>query len=198
MKLGIRLEEVSWLWISSCLLDTHTRCVLQAQLLLLWRAGVGGYQAGGGGSQLNHNNWGWCAEGTCARQLAYDGAAVRGSGGQNGAMPSPGLNGALRPASISGRVPAGYSLFLPVFLYSCAWLGLLCLAALLCLSPARSPRRPPFRSHSSGSCRSGPSARGLAARLLLISPSCGELDASASPTAYPNIHLSTTTQSCGG
>jgi hypothetical protein len=47
--------------------------------------------------------------------------------------------------------------------------------------------RPPFRSHSSGSRRSGPSARGQAARLLSFSPSCGELDASASPTAYPNL-----------
>jgi hypothetical protein len=40
-------------------------------------------------------------------------------------------------------------------------------------------------ARSSGSCRSGPRARGLAARLTPFSPSCGELDASASPTAYP-------------
>ncbi len=44
-----------------------------------------------------------------------------------------------------------------------------------------------LKSYIMPSCCSGPSARGLAARLLSFSPSCGELDASASPTAYPNI-----------
>jgi hypothetical protein len=48
----------------------------------------------------------------------------------------------------------------------------------------------PSTCQSSGSCCSGPSARGLAARLLSFSPSCGELDASASLTAYPKIHHS--------
>jgi hypothetical protein len=56
--------------------------------------------------------------------------------------------------------------------------------------------RPPFRSHNSGSRSSGPRARGLAARLLSFSPSCGELDASASPTAYPNTASERVLASC--
>jgi hypothetical protein len=44
----------------------------------------------------------------------------------------------------------------------------------------------------------GASVRGLAARLLSFSPSCGELDASASPTAYPNNNTALTTVWIGG
>jgi hypothetical protein len=58
-------------------------------------------------------------------------------------------------------------------------------AALPCLSPARSPA--PASLPSSDSRRSVHSARGPAARLQPLSPSRGELDASASPTAYPNL-----------
>jgi hypothetical protein len=51
------------------------------------------------------------------------------------------------------------------------------------------PRRPASEPHAATfATPAPPSARGLAARLLSLSPSCGELDASASPTAYPNTH----------
>jgi hypothetical protein len=72
----------------------------------------------------------------------------------------------------------GAPLPLPLLLRPCS-----VMAAVLCLSPARSPRRPPIGSQSSDSCRSGPSVRGLAARLLSLSPSCGKRDASAAATA---------------
>jgi hypothetical protein len=79
--------------------------------------------------------------------------------------------------SAIGSARAALAHILPLLATQAAARGPMALALRPCTIP--------FGSQSSGSCCSGPSARGLAARLLSISPSCGELDASASPTAYP-------------
>jgi hypothetical protein len=80
-----------------------------------------------------------------------------------------------------GARPGGAPLPLPV----CPLLGpaLLWLCCCACRRRARSAGLP---SGLRVQLLLGPSARGLAARLLSFLPSCGELDASASPTAYPN------------
>ncbi len=60
------------------------------------------------------------------------------------------------------------------------------LAALLCLSPARSLRRPPFPTRSPNSREStGPVRAGGQRGCSLHSPSCRALDASTLPTTYP-------------
>ncbi len=61
------------------------------------------------------------------------------------------------------------------------------LTALLCLSPARSPRRASSQIPTATAARSP--ARAVPAYSISLA-SCGELDASASPTAYPKNLIS--------